>query len=65
MRNGQLEVGDLVYYYPNDELDSEEWKRYTALIIKVRRLLKTYDILIQTENIVIKNVDLYSLQKIS
>ena len=65
MRHGQLKVGDLVYYFPNDELDSEEWERHIALIIKVRRLLKTYDILLQTKNIIVKDVDLYSLQKIA
>ena len=65
MRHGQLKVGDLVYYFPNDELDSEEWERHVALIIKVRRLLKTYDILLQTKNIIVKDVDLYSLQKIA
>ena len=65
MRQGELKIGDLVYYFPNDELDSEERERYTAVIIKARRLLKTYDILIQTKNIVIKGVDLYSLQKIA
>lgn len=64
MQHGELKIGDLVYYFPNDELETAEFKRYVAIIIKVKRLLKRYDILIQTENIIVKNIDLYSLQRI-
>lgn len=49
-------VGDLVYYC------SAEGNK-VALITKVKKLLKLYDVLIQTENIYIKNVHISYLQK--
>lgn len=52
----QLEVGDLVYYANLD-------KPKLAIIVKTKRLLKLYDILIQTENIYIKDVHITLLEK--
>lgn len=52
----KYEVGDLVYYY------SAEGSK-VALIIKVKKLLKLCDILIQTENVYIKDVHVSYLQK--
>lgn len=52
----QLEVGDLVYYANLD-------KPKLAIIVKTKNLLKLYDILIQTENIYIKDVHITLLQK--
>jgi hypothetical protein len=52
----KYEVGDLVYYL-------EDSKPKIALIVKAKKLLKLYDILIQTENVYIKDVHINSLQK--
>lgn len=58
-----FKCGDLVYYYPIEDIEDFEWERKTAVIIKAKKLLKIYDILIQSENIIIKNVSFYSLEK--
>lgn len=52
----KYEVGDLVYYC------SAEGSK-VALILKVKKLLKLYDILIQTENVYVKDVHITYLQK--
>lgn len=52
------EAGDLVYYFEYD-------KAKLALVVKAKKLLKLYDILIQTENVYIKDVHINSLQKAS
>jgi hypothetical protein len=52
----QLQVGDLVYYCHFD-------KPKLAIIVKTKKLLKLYDILIQTDNIYIKDVHITLLQK--
>lgn len=54
----ELQIGDLVYY------SSEEGAKI-ALIVKIKKLLKLYDILIQTENICIKDVHITSLHKVT
>lgn len=53
-----LEVGDLVIYKPLSAV-----KIQLAIIVKARNLLKLYDILIQTENIYIKNIPGEYLEK--
>jgi len=58
-RTEALQVGDLVYYFPN--IDN---KPKLAIIVKAKKLLKLYDILIQTENIYIKDVNITLLEKI-
>jgi hypothetical protein len=62
-KNNYFECGDLVYYYPVEDIEDFDWEKKTAIIIKAKKLLKLYDILIQTENIIIKNVNFYSLEK--
>lgn len=52
----ELEIGDLVYYANLD-------KPKLAIIVKTKKLLKLYDILIQTENIYIKDVHITLLEK--
>ena len=56
MMTEKYEVGDLVYYSSVEGIK-------IALITKVKKLLKLYDILIQTENIYIINVHISYLQK--
>jgi hypothetical protein len=58
IKNERLEIGDLVYY-ANFE------KPKLAIIVKTKNLLKLYDILIQTENIYIKDVHITLLQKVN
>lgn len=52
----ELNIGDLVYYASFE-------KPKLAIIIKAKKLLKLYDILIQTENVYIKDVHITLLQK--
>jgi hypothetical protein len=56
MMTEKYEVGDLVYYSSVEGIK-------IALVTKVKKLLKLYDILIQTENIYIKDVHIAFLQK--
>ena len=56
MMTEKYEVGDLVYYSSVEGIK-------IALITKVKKLLKLYDILIQTENVYIKDVHISYLQK--
>lgn len=49
-------VGDLVYYCYFE-------KPKLAIIVKAKKLLKLYDILIQTDNIYVKDVHVTLLQK--
>ncbi len=56
MTTEKYEVGDLVYYSSVEGIK-------IALITKVKKLLKLYDILIQTENVYMKNVHISYLQK--
>ena len=58
IRTDFLQVGDLVIYKPLSAI-----KTQLAIVVKVKKLLKLYDILIQTENIYIKDVPLDYLQK--
>lgn len=53
-----LEIGNLVYYGSFD-------KPKVAIIVKAKKLLRLYDILIQTENLYIKDVHISLLQKIT
>lgn len=57
-----LQVGDLVYYFEIDS-SSKHSEPKLALIVKAKNLLKLYDILIQTENIYLKNVHIICLEK--
>lgn len=52
----EYNIGDLVYYACFE-------KPKLAIIVKTKKLLKLYDILIQTENIYIKDVHVTLLQK--
>lgn len=56
MMTEKYEVGDLVYYSSVEGIK-------IALVTKVKKLLKLYDILIQTENVYIKDVHISYLQK--
>ena len=62
-----LKVGDLIKYYPDhrDYDDWDDWMPKIGIVIKVKKLLMLYDILLQTENTVVKDVDIYSLEKIA
>lgn len=69
IKTDDLEVGDLVYYFPvssiystlhNVDIDN---KPKLAIIVKAKNLLKLYDILIQTENIYLKDIHITWLQK--
>ena len=55
-----FKVGDLVIYKPLSAI-----KIQLAIIVKAKKLLKLYDVLIQTENIYIKDVPIEYLQKLS
>lgn len=62
-----LEVGDLVFYYPVHTVatafEEVTIKPKLALVVKAKNLLKLYDILIQTENIYLKDIHITWLQK--
>lgn len=62
-----FQVGDLVYYYPVHTVatafEKTSIKPKLAIIVKAKNLLKLYDILIQTENIYLKDIHITSLQK--
>lgn len=65
-RTDTLQVGDLVYYYPVQTVASafkERDRPKLAIIVKAKNLLKLYDILIQTENIYLKDIHITWLQK--
>lgn len=66
IKTENLEVGDLVYYYPVQTVASAFKnldKPKLAIIVKAKNLLKLYDILIQTENIYLKDIHITWLQK--
>jgi hypothetical protein len=58
IKTEELEIGNLVYYGVFD-------KPKVAIIVKAKKLLKLYDILIQTENLYVKDVHITLLQKIT
>jgi hypothetical protein len=62
-----INVGDLVYYFPvstiYSSLNSIDNKPKLAIVVKAKNLLKLYDILIQTENIYLKDIHITWLQK--
>jgi hypothetical protein len=62
-----INVGDLVYYFPvstiYSSLYSNDNKPKLAIVVKAKNLLKLYDILIQTENIYLKDIHITWLQK--
>ena len=62
-----LQVGDLVYYFPISSLagllENLDNKPKLAIIAKAKNLLKIYDIIIQTENIYLKDIHITQLQK--
>ena len=66
-KTDNLEIGDLVYYFPvssiASSLNNSDNKPKLAIIVKAKNLLKLYDILIQTENIYLKDIHITWLQK--
>lgn len=58
----ELEVGNLVYYF--DVSDDFLVKPKVGIVIKVKKLLKLYDVLLQAENRCIKNIHISKLQKV-
>lgn len=66
IKTDDLQVGDLVYYFPvhtvSTAFDGIN-KPKIAIIIKAKNLLKLYDILIQSENIYLKDIHITWLQK--
>ena len=57
-------VGDLVYYYPEpEEVESYGKIKVFAIVIKAKNLLKLYDIVIQNDNRMLSDVNIYSLEK--
>lgn len=59
IKTEELGIGDLVYYFPVADSNPK-----LAIIVKAKNLLKLYDILIQTENIYLKDIHIASLQKV-
>lgn len=62
----ELKIGDLVYYFPIQTIASafkKPDKPKLGIIVKTKNLLKLYDILIQTENIILKDIHISWLQK--
>jgi hypothetical protein len=61
IKTDELDVGDLVFYYPVTSLETTLKdpivKPKIAIIIKVKKLLKLYDILVQVDNVVLKDVN--------
>jgi len=57
-----LNIGDLVYYSEYNIFNPQHQPKL-AIIIKAKKLLKLYDILIQTDNVYIKDVHITLLQK--
>lgn len=62
-------VGDLVEFEPLPNMfdlfeDEYSVKSKTAIVIKVKKLLKRVDLLTQTENKIYKNVSFEQIQKI-
>lgn len=62
-------VGDLVEFEPLPSMfdlfeDEYSVKSKTAIVIKVKKLLKRVDLLTQTENKIYKNVSFEQIQKI-
>ena len=59
-----LEVGDLVYYCQYNIFNPEHQPKI-AIIVKTKNLLKLYDILIQTENVYLKDIHISRLTKLT
>jgi hypothetical protein len=59
-RTDVFDVGDLVIYKPLSAV-----KIQLAIVVKRKKLLKLYDILIQTENIYLKDIPIDYIEKIS
>jgi hypothetical protein len=63
-----FQVGDLVYYFPISTIYSSlhdiDNKPKLGIIVRAKNLLKLYDILIQTENIYLKDIHITWLQKV-
>jgi hypothetical protein len=63
----KLQVGDLVYYYSVHTVTTAFQKGTIepklGIIVKAKNLLKLYDVLIQTENIYLKDIHISWLQK--
>ena len=54
----EFQVGDLIIYKPLSAI-----KIQLGIIVKVKKLLKLYDVLIQTENIYLKDIPAEDLEK--
>lgn len=67
IKTENLEIGDLVYYFPDNTIynstNNIKQKPKLAIIVKAKNLLKLYDILIQTENIYLKDIHITWLEK--
>jgi hypothetical protein len=48
----EFEVGDLIIYKPLSSVN----KIQLGIVVKVKKLLNLYDVLIQTENIYLRNI---------
>lgn len=59
-----LNIGDLVYYSEYNIFNPEHQPK-VAIIVKAKKLLKLYDILIQTENVYLKDIHISCLTKLS
>jgi len=59
-----LNIGDLVYYSEYNIFNPEHQPK-VAIIVKAKKLLKLYDILIQTENVYLKDIHISRLTKLS
>lgn len=63
IKTENLQVGDLVTYCKSN-IYTADIQPKIAIIVKVKKLLKLYDILIQTENIYLKDIHISHLTKL-
>jgi hypothetical protein len=54
----EFQVGDLIIYKPLSGI-----KTQLGVVVKVKKLLRLYDVLIQTENIYLKDIPAEDLEK--
>ena len=59
-----LNVGDLVYYYPEPEADQVYGQvKKLGIVIKAKNLLRLYDIVLQIDSRMLQDVNILSLEK--
>ena len=58
-KTDELKVGDLIIYKPTSVIILQ-----LGIIVKAKKLLKLYDILLQTQNIYLRDVPIQDLEKI-